>query len=535
MTRDQTPRIELDGITKAFPGVLANDAVSFAVGPGEIHALLGENGAGKSTLVKMIYGIMQPDAGEIRWNGAPVTVAHPKAARAMGVGMVFQHFSLFEAMTVLENIALGMDHSLGRRALEAEIGRVMAEYGLTLDPHRVVSTLSVGERQRIEIVRALLLKPQLLIMDEPTSVLTPQEVALLFKTLRQLAAGGCSILYISHKLHEIKELCDRATILRGGKVVATCTPSEESSTSMAEMMIGGNLKRIEKVEGREFGPAKFVVRDLDMPATGDFGVPLKGVSFSVRAGEILGIAGVAGNGQNELLLALAGETPVVDAGAITLDGIEIGASGIGARRRRGLSAVPEERNGHAAVPEFSLADNALLTARDRMGLAGGGLVRPGRARDYGAGIIKGFAVKTTGPDSLAESLSGGNLQKYIMGREILQTPEVLIVSQPTWGVDAGAAAAIHQSIVDLAARGSAIVVISQDLDELLSLCDGLAVINHGALSPVIPMAEVRIDEIGLLMGGVHGDPEATAETGHDPALAGIYGLPAKEAAHADHA
>ena len=535
MTRDQTPRIELSGITKAFPGVLANDAVSFAVGPGEIHALLGENGAGKSTLVKMIYGIMQPDSGSIRWDGAPVTVPSPKAARAMGVGMVFQHFSLFEAMTVLENIALGMDHKLNRRDLEAEIGRVMAEYGLTLDPHRVVSTLSVGERQRIEIVRALLLKPKLLIMDEPTSVLTPQEVALLFRTLRQLAAGGCSILYISHKLHEIKELCDHATILRGGKVVGTCVPAEESSTSMAEMMIGGSLKRIEKAEGREFGPAKFVVRDLDVAKTGDFGVPLQGVSFSVRAGEILGIAGVAGNGQNELLLALCGEVPAADAGAITLDGAEIGASGIGARRRRGLCAVPEERNGHAAVPEFSLADNALLTARDRMDLAGGGLVHPGRARDYCAGIIKGFTVKTTGPDALAESLSGGNLQKYIMGREIMQTPEVLVVSQPTWGVDAGAAAAIHQAIVDLAARGSAVVVISQDLDELLSLCDGLAVINHGALSPVIPMAEVRIDEIGLLMGGVHGDPDATAATRHDPALAGIYGVQTTEATHAHHA
>jgi simple sugar transport system ATP-binding protein len=523
------PRIELRDVSKRFPGVLANDRVSFAVRPGEIHALLGENGAGKSTLVKMIYGVLQPDAGAILWDGAPVAVANPKAARAMGVGMVFQHFSLFEALTVLENIALGMDRDLGRRALEAEVGRVMSEYGLALDPHRVVSTLSVGERQRIEIVRALLLKPKLLIMDEPTSVLTPQEVALLFRTLRQLAAEGCAILYISHKLNEIRELCDVATILRAGRVVASCDPARESSKSMAELMIGAGLKQIAKPAGRRFGPPKFVVRGLNLPKIGEFGTALAEVSFSVRAGEILGIAGVAGNGQNELLLALAGEVPAPSEGAIQLGGRPVGAGGIGERRRAGLSAVPEERNGHGAVADFSLADNAVLTARDRMGLARGGLVDGARARGYAAEIIQGFAVKATGPEALAESLSGGNLQKFIMGREILQSPEVLVVSQPTWGVDAGAAAAIHQALVDLAARGSAIVVISQDLDELLALSDGIAVINGGRLSPVMAVGEVAIDDIGLLMGGVHGDPEATAALAHDPQLAAAY---AGGAAHA---
>ena len=511
MTENETPRIELKGVTKQFPGVLANDRVSFAVRPGEIHALLGENGAGKSTLVKMIYGIMQPDAGEIWWDGKAMTVASPKAARAMGVGMVFQHFSLFEAMTVLENIALGMDHDLGRTALEAEIGQVMKQYNLTLDPHRIVSTLSVGERQRIEIVRALLLKPRLLIMDEPTSVLTPQEVALLFTTLRQLSDGGCSILYISHKLHEIKELCDTATILRGGVVVGECTPAEESSTSMAEMMIGGSLKQIEKAEDREFGQPKFEVKNLNLPRIGDFGVALHDISFSVRAGEILGIAGVAGNGQNELLLALAGEVPAEHPGAVRLDQVDLGAHSIGERRRAGLCAVPEERNGHAAVPNFSLSDNAILTARDRMKLARGGLINTTSARHFADKVIEGFSVKTTGSGGLAESLSGGNLQKFIMGREILQTPEVLIVSQPTWGVDAGAAASIHQALVDLAAQGSAIVVISQDLDELLALSDGLAVINEGKLSPVMNVGEVAIEEIGLLMGGVHGDPSTTSQ------------------------
>ncbi len=532
MTTTAAPRIELRGVTKQFPGVLANDRVSFAVLPGQIHALLGENGAGKSTLVKMIYGIMQPDAGEIRWDGAPVAVANPRAARAMGVGMVFQHFSLFEAMSVLENIALGLDEALGRRALEARIRAVMTEYGLTLDPHRIVSTLSVGERQRIEIVRALLLKPKLLIMDEPTSVLTPQEVALLFGTLRQLAAGGCSILYISHKLHEIKELCDHATILRGGKVVGECTPAEESSKSMAEMMIGGSLKQIAKVEGRRFGAPKFVVEGLSLAKMGDFGTALTDIGFSVREGEILGIAGVAGNGQNELMLALSGEIATARPEAVRIGNRALATSAIGARRRAGLAAVPEERNGHGAVPDFSLTENAVLTARDRMGLATGGLIHAGKARDYAGRVITGFAVKATGPEALAESLSGGNLQKFIMGREILQTPEVLVVSQPTWGVDAGAAAAIHQALVDLAARGSAIVVISQDLDELLALSDGLAVINQGRLSAVMRVGEVAIDEIGLLMGGVHGDPKATAALAHDPQIRDLYDTPAVGAAHA---
>ena len=512
MAATLTPRLELSGITKRFPGVLANDHVSVRVLPGEIHALLGENGAGKSTLVKMIYGIMQPDAGEIRWNGQRITVANPKAARKLGIGMVFQHFSLFEALTVLENIALGMDASIAARDLEARILAVMVQYGLKLEPRRIVSTLSVGERQRIEIVRALLLKPNLLIMDEPTSVLTPQEVEQLFIVLRQLAKEGCSILYISHKLHEIKALCDTATILRGGKVVDTCDPSVETSRSLAEKMIGGGLKDIQRGAARDFGAEKLVVRGLNLAKDGPFGTALKDIGFAVRAGEIFGIAGVAGNGQNALMLALSGEVPVQDHAAIKVGAVEIGQLSAKARRRVGVASVPEERNGHAAVPDFSLSDNAILTGRDRLGMVRGGMINAGAARTFAGEVIETFAVKATGPGAFAESLSGGNLQKYIMGREILQKPDVLVVSQPTWGVDAGAAASIHQALVDLAAAGSAIVVISQDLDELLSLCDTLAVINEGRLSPAMRVADARIAEIGLLMGGIHGAepaPEAT--------------------------
>jgi general nucleoside transport system ATP-binding protein len=511
MNTDVACRLELRGVTKAFPGVLANDQVSFKVGPGKIHALLGENGAGKSTLVKMIYGIMQPDAGEILLDGKVVHVPNPKAARAMGVGMVFQHFSLFEAMTVLENIALGLDENISHAELEKRIREVLTQYGLALEPHRIVSTLSVGERQRIEIVRALLLNPNLLIMDEPTSVLTPQEVAQLFETLRHLAANGCSILYISHKLHEIQALCDGASILRGGKIVGACDPKQESSRSMAEMMIGGALMDVEKGPSRQLGGDRFVVNNLTVPGEGDFGVALDAIDFSVREGEIFGIAGVAGNGQNELLLALSGEVKSEDSYTVQLDGKPLGKLGTTLRRYFGLCAVPEERNGHGAVPNFSLTDNAILTARNRKGMVNWGVINARKAETYAQHIIQQFSVKTTGSGSTAGSLSGGNLQKFIMGREIMQTPEVLIVSQPTWGVDAGAAAAIHQELVNLAGRGSAIVVISQDLDELLAICDRMAVINEGQMSKTLNVAEATIDEIGLLMGGIHGDPNTSTE------------------------
>jgi general nucleoside transport system ATP-binding protein len=474
----------LRGISKSFPGVLANDNVSVQVAQGEIHALLGENGAGKSTLVKMIYGIMQPDKGEIIWNGTPTRISNPKAARKLGIGMVFQHFSLFEALTVLENIALGLDSKISQRDLEAEIFKVLETYGLKLDPKRIVSTLSVGERQRIEVEQ-------------------------LFETLRKLAANGCSILYISHKLHEIVDLCEGATILRGGKMVANCDPRAMTSRAMAELMIGANLKDISKTAGRTFGAAKFEVTNLNLAKRGDFGVALNDVNFSVKAGEIFGIAGVAGNGQNELVEVLGGEIAVADASAVKIDSKSIGDMGPSERRLAGLCTVPEERNGHAAVGEFSLTDNAILTARQRVDMVANGLVDGSKATAYAANIIKTFSVKAQGPLSTAGSLSGGNLQKFIMGREILQAPGVLVVSQPTWGVDAGAATAIRQAIVDLALKGSAIVVISQDLDELLSLCDTMSVMNLGRLSPAKKVGEASIEEIGLLMGGVHGDPKST--------------------------
>jgi ABC-type uncharacterized transport system ATPase subunit len=508
------PRLELREITKRFPAVLANDRVSFKVAPGEIHALLGENGAGKSTLVKIIYGVLHADEGSMLWQGEPVRVADPRAARALGIGMVFQHFSLFEAMTVLENIALGVDDATDMRGLARKIEEVSRAYGLPLDPAREVHTLSVGERQRIEIVRCLLQNPKLLIMDEPTSVLTPQEVERLFETLRQLAAEGVSILYISHKLEEIKALCDHATILRAGKVVATCNPKAETAKSMAQLMIGAEVRTLSRRSGDGGGAPRLKIQNLDLPAAGPFGTTLRDLSFEVRQGEIFGIAGVAGNGQNELFQAISGERLLASAEMVRIDDRPVGRIGAGGRRRLGLCCVPEERNGHGAVPDMSLVENVVLSGRHRMRLAASGFIRRAIASGFAERIIQEFDVKTPGAAAAARSLSGGNLQKFIVGREILQNPGVLVVSQPTWGVDAGAATAIHQALFNLATAGTAVLVISQDLDELLTLTDRLAVINIGVLSGTLATANASLAEIGLLMGGLHGMDEHVPS--HEP-------------------
>ena len=496
-----TPRLLLKEITKRFPGCLANDAVDLDVTPGEIHALLGENGAGKSTLVKIIYGLLAADSGVIIWEGQQLSIKDPNAARKLGIGMVFQHFSLFEALTVLENIALGIPGERNMSALAGRVNDIAASYGLPLELDRYVHDLSVGERQRIEIVRCLLQDPKLLIMDEPTSVLTPQEADRLFETLKRLAAEGCSILYISHKLDEIRALCERATILRQGKVVATVDPREETSVSLAGLMIGAELSKPRERQ-RAVGKVRFEVNALTKPSPDPFGIDLVDVTFVIRAGEILGVAGVAGNGQIELQEALSGEVPVNDADAIRIDDEPIGRSGPLARRRQGLAFLPEERLGHGAVPGMSLIDNAFLSGFGSKDLlAMGGVIRRDRAYDYAIRIIDSFDVRRPDPEAEASSLSGGNLQKFIVGREIEQRPSVLIAAQPTWGVDAGAAQRIHQALFDLASNGGAVLVISQDLDELLTITDRLAVLHLGQLSESYPTSEITAEQIGLLMAG----------------------------------
>ncbi len=497
-----TALLSLEGLTKAYPGVVANDDVSFEIGHGEVHALLGENGAGKSTLVKMIYGLVKPDTGRMMLNGTAYAPAEPRIARSLGVAMVFQHFSLFEALNVAENIALGMEDPPPMGQLAGRIRDVSHEYGLPLDPGRLVGDLSAGERQRVEIIRCLLQSPKLLIMDEPTSVLTPQEVEILFATLRQLREEGTSILYISHKLEEIRALCDEATILRLGKKVGTCVPKDTSARDMAEMMVGSKLHVPARAE-KAPGDVALRLKGLSLTSASPFGTTLKSLHLDVQAGEVFGIGGVAGNGQDELLLALSGER-TAPPDAVQLKDQNIGHLRPNARRRLGLLAAPEERLGHAAAPDMSLTENALLTGLVRERLEARGFLSWSRARSFAESVIARFDVRTPGPGNAARSLSGGNLQKFVIGREILQRPEVLVVNQPTWGVDASAAAAIRQALLDLAAEGAAVIVISQDLDELMEISDRFAALNEGRLSAPRPTAGLSVDEIGLMLGGAHG-------------------------------
>ncbi|QBX99709.1 ABC transporter ATP-binding protein [Rhodophyticola sp. CCM32] len=496
-----TALLTIDGLTKAYPGVVANAAVSFQIQPGEVHALLGENGAGKSTLVKMIYGLVRPDAGAMTLMGAPYTPAEPRAARAAGVAMVFQHFSLFEALNVAENIALGMENPPRPRDLAAQIREVSETYGLPLDPDRLVGDLSAGERQRVEIIRCLLQDPKLLIMDEPTSVLTPQEVEILFHTLRKLSAEGTAILYISHKLEEIRALCDEATVLRLGKVVAECTPREVSAAHMAELMVGKSLAAPAR-EATEPGAVLLEVAGLSLDPATPFGTPLRHIGLELRAGEVLGIGGVAGNGQDELLAALSGEARSRP-GAILFEGAPVGDLGPNERRVLGLLCAPEERLGHAAAPDMSLTENAVLTARLRQGLDRNGFLNWPGATGFAETVIAEFDVRTPGTHVAARALSGGNLQKFVIGREILQTPRVLVVNQPTWGVDASAAADIRQALLNLAHGGAAVICISQDLDELLEISDRFCALNEGRLSAPRPARGLSMEEIGLMLGGAH--------------------------------
>jgi simple sugar transport system ATP-binding protein len=492
--------LALDGITKTYGSIVANDSVSLAVRRGHIHAVLGENGAGKSTLMKIIYGVTQPDAGAIRWRGESVTVRNPAHARALGIGMVFQHFSLFETMTVAENISLGVSHA--PRVLKQMIAEIGKRLRLEVDPEAPVHALSVGERQRVEIIRCLLQNPELIIMDEPTAVLPPSAVPSLFATLRQLADEGRAIIFISHKLEEIRSLCHTATVMRQGRVVATTDPQAASADALARMMIGRSLPHVQRAVSPAKGRQLLVVDDLSTAPAETHDIPLDHVTLRVRAGEIVGIAGVSGNGQTELLRHLSGEDLLTgqESPRIRLDEKDIGELGPYARRQLGLAFVPEDRLGRGAVAALSLSLNALLTGpQDK--LVAHGLVRFGAVKAYAQSIVSTYDVRCSGVDAEARSLSGGNLQKFVVGREILRDPGILVVSQPTWGVDAGAAAVLRQALVDLAGRGSAVLVISQDLDELAEIADRIAVMFHGKLSAPLDAADATREKLGLLMGG----------------------------------
>ena len=502
-----TPLFQATGVHKLFGDFAANADVSLTIQAGERHALLGENGAGKSTLVKMMYGVMQPSAGTFDWRGARVTIRHPADARFMGIGMVFQHFSVFDALSVAENIALALPRQ-SMRKLSTQISEISTAYGLSIDPERAVHTLSVGEKQRVEIIRCLLQNPKLLIMDEPTSVLTPQEAEVLFATLEKLSQEGCAILYISHKLDEVKALCESATILRHGKVVAHCDPREKTAREMAELMVGDQINWVEREDAGEAGIAartRLGVVDLTLPAQTEFGVALKDISLRVHAGEIVSIAGIAGEGQTELMQAVMGERRASEKSTIEIDAEPCGLMSPTERRNLGAAFIPEERNGHAAISEFTLAENVVLTHHNMSEAVPGGWVNRNYAKDWVTKIRDAFDVRSGSDNPVAGSLSGGNLQKFVVGREMLRNPGVLVVSQPTWGVDAGAASTIRRALVELAAAGAAVLVISQDLEEIFSISDAIAVMHHGRLSKAYRANRITPEQVGLLMGGT---PEA---------------------------
>jgi ABC-type uncharacterized transport system ATPase subunit len=492
-------RLELEGITKRYPGVTANDGVCLQLRPGEIHAVLGENGAGKSTLMKIIYGAVTPDSGELRWNGARVRLGSPRASRALGIAMVFQHFALFESLSVAENVWLGLARGPSLEETAQRMTALGAEYGVPLDPARPVHTLAVGERQRVEVLRALLTEPQLLILDEPTSVLAPNAIAQLFETLRRLAQRGCSILYVSHKLDEIRALCESCTVLRAGRVTGTVDPRQESNASLSRLMVGAEPAALSRAE-RPPGAVCLELDGLSRAPREPFGVTLRDVSLSVHQGEVVGIAGVSGNGQRELMALLSGEDARPGAGQVRLFGRDLAGSSPSERRQQGVHFAPEERLGRATVPSLPLSENTLLTRHELVGR--GGWLHRKAMRGLCQRLLGTYEVRAQGPEAPARSLSGGNLQKYVLGREIDAAPKLLIASQPTWGVDVGASAQIRRRLLGLRDAGSAVLVASEDLDELFEISDVLVVMAGGRLSPRLPTREAGIDQIGEWMSGL---------------------------------
>ncbi|PZO81982.1 MAG: ABC transporter [Mesorhizobium amorphae] len=495
-----TPLLSLRGISKRYGAVEANSGIDLDVGERSIHAILGENGAGKSTLMKLIYGVEQPDEGQMLWQGRPVGLASPAQARALGIGMVFQHFSLFETLTVTENVALVVPGP--KRELAERIRGLGRDFGLAVDPLAHVHALSVGERQRVEIIRALMTEPRLLILDEPTSVLPPQLVETLFATLRRLRDRGVSILFISHKLEEIRALCDRATVLRGGRVTGHADPRRESAHELARMMIGRDMPAAIPATPQPEGEKRLELIGLDHAPDDPFATGLHGIDLHVRAGEIVGIAGISGNGQNELARLVSGETrlPPERSDRIFMMGKPVGELSVGARRRLGFAFVPEDRLGRGAVPEMSLSANSILTAHAH-GLVRRGMVDRAGARRFTQSCIETYDVRTPGPEAEAGALSGGNLQKFIVGREVMLAPKLLFLAQPTWGVDVGAASAIRRRLVDLRNSGTAILVISEELEELFEICDRIHVLHGGRLSPSLQKTETSAEEIGRHMIG----------------------------------
>ncbi|MDX6572949.1 MAG: ral nucleoside transport system ATP-binding protein [Gaiellales bacterium] len=498
------PAVTLRGVTKRFPGVVANADVDLEIHVGEVHALLGENGAGKSTLSNIVTGLYRPDEGSLELHGKPVELRSPRDALAGGVGMVHQHFRLVEPFTVAENIALGdqRDRRLvpDRAALERKVAALAEQFGLAVDPRARIWQLSVGEQQRVEILKALYRDARVLILDEPTAVLTPQEARALFETLRAMAADGRAIVFISHKLHEVLAVSDRITVLRGGRVVATLATGSATPEGLAALMVGREVETGRRQE-RTSPIGDAVLEAHDLRAEGDRGLPaLNGVSLTVRAGEIVGVAGVAGNGQRELAESLTGLRPLTS-GRVTVGGEALRAGDPRDAIAHGVAHVPEDRLGTGVASSLSIASNTVLKAYRDRDISAGPFLRRSRIMRRASDLIAKYSVRASGPEVRARDLSGGNLQKVVIGREFAGEPRVLVVAAPTRGLDVGAIENVHELLRAAAARGVAVLMISEDLDEILALADRVLVMYEGAIAGERDGAGADVDELGMLMAG----------------------------------
>jgi ABC-type uncharacterized transport system ATPase subunit len=510
----EVPMLEMRGITKRFPGVVANDRVDFDVKPGEVHTLLGENGAGKSTLMRVLYGLYQADEGEIFLDGERVAITSPAVAIARGIGMIHQHFMLVATLTVAQNVALGLPSSRGPLTdldrVSARIRELSNAYSLRVDPEAYIWQLSVGERQRVEIMKALYRNAKLLVLDEPTAVLTPQEVDELFKVFRQMVADGRGLVFISHKIREVLALSDRITVLRNGRVVGSVLPADVTRRDLAHMMVGREVGVIQNHTAHETADARLSVRGLRV--LGDRGTEtVRGVDLEVRSGEIVGIAGVSGNGQRELAEAIAGlRTPT--SGSIDLDGRDVAGAGPAEIRKAGLGYVPEERMRDGVIVDFSVADNLMLVDSRSPAFTRFGFLRRNAIKDHCAELVSAFTVKTPDLDTPAHNLSGGNIQKLILARELSGDPRVLLVAQPTRGIDVGATEYIHQRLIEQRRAGKAILIISEDLDEVMALSDRVLVMYEGSIIGQADPQQVSRETIGLMMAGVRPDAEVASGT-----------------------